>query len=57
MKKLQFKVSINTPVTKIYDFMLGKTINQLMSNGLLCLNLHLLMKEVETRETKFYLSE
>ena len=24
MKKLQFKVSINAPVTKIYDFMLGK---------------------------------
>lgn len=23
MKKLQFKVSINAPVTKIYDFMLG----------------------------------
>ncbi|MBC7844989.1 MAG: SRPBCC domain-containing protein [Flavobacterium sp.] len=25
MKKLQFKVSINAPVTKIYDFMLGIT--------------------------------
>jgi len=23
MKKLQFKVSINSPVTKVYDFMLG----------------------------------
>ena len=23
MKKLQFKVSINAPVTKVYDFMLG----------------------------------
>ena len=25
MKKLQFKVSINAPVTKVYDFMLGIT--------------------------------
>ena len=25
MKKLQFKVSINAPVTKVYDFMLGTT--------------------------------
>jgi hypothetical protein len=23
MKKLQFKISINAPLTKVYDFMLG----------------------------------
>ncbi|SFJ34769.1 hypothetical protein SAMN04487893_10639 [Myroides guanonis] len=55
MKKLQFKVCINAPASKVYDFMLGIPVNQHMINGRLCLVLDPPMKELGIRKGKFYL--
>jgi len=57
MKKLQFKASINAPVTRVYDFMLGINSKSTYEQWTSLFNPTSTYERFGTKGIKFYLLE